>query len=112
MTMTRSSDPLRGSVDLLVLKTLSLEPMHGWGISLRLQQLSDGEFEMNQGTLYPALQRLERLGLITSEWQTTDNNRRARVYELTPEGEQALAKERSGWTRFSATMELVLRSTS
>lgn len=72
------ADALRGSLDLLILKTLSLSVMHGWGISQRVQQMSSGEFAMNQGSLYPALQRLEKTGLITSEWGVTDNNRQAR----------------------------------
>src|SRR5690606_16276244 len=80
------TDALRGSIDLLVLKTLSLEPMHGWGISQRVQQISEGVLEVNQGSLYPALQRLEKQGLITSAWGTTDNNRRARYYRLTAGG--------------------------
>ena len=77
------TDVLRGSLDLLVLKTLSLAPLHGWGISQRVQQISDGVLEVNQGSLYPALQRLEKQGLITSAWGTTDNNRQARYYTLT-----------------------------
>jgi PadR family transcriptional regulator PadR len=80
------TDALRGALDLLVLKTLSLEPMHGWGISQRVQQVSRGALELGQGSLYPALQRLEKEGLVTSDWQVTENNRRARVYELTPRG--------------------------
>ena len=85
------TDALRGSLDLLVLKTLSLAPMHGWGISQRIQQISDGVLEVNQGSLYPALQRLEKDGLITSDWGTTDNNRKARYYRLTASGRRALA---------------------
>ncbi len=78
MTPRSQKDVLRGSLDLLVLKTLSLQPMHGWGISQRIQQISDGVLEVNQVSLYPALQRLEKEGLITSGWGTTENNRRAR----------------------------------
>ena len=84
--MSTAADILKGSLDLLVLKTLSLAPMHGWGISQRVQQISDGVLEVNQGSLYPALQRLEKEGLITSDWGTTDNNRRARYYRLTASG--------------------------
>jgi PadR family transcriptional regulator len=102
------TDALRGSLDLLVLKTLSLEPMHGWGISQRVQQVSGGELEVNQGSLYPALQRLEKDGMIVSGWRTTENNRRARYYELTPAGRSALAAEVDGWRRFAAALELVL----
>ncbi len=105
------TDALRGSLDLLVLKTLSLAPMHGWGISQRVQQISDGVLEVNQGSLYPALQRLEKDGLITSEWGTTDHNRRARYYGLTPAGRHALGAELESWRRFAAGLETVLRTT-
>jgi PadR family transcriptional regulator, regulatory protein PadR len=108
---TRSpTDALRGSLDLLVLKTLSLAPMHGWGISQRVQQLSDGVLEMNQGSLYPALQRLEKQGLIASEWGTTGNNREARYYRLTAAGRRGLAHEVESWRRFAAGLETVLRT--
>src|SRR5918993_3456972 len=96
------TDALRGSLDLLVLKTLSLAPMHGWGISQRVQQLSAGVLAVNQGSLYPALQRLEKEGLITSDWGTTDNNRRARYYQLTASGRRALGAELESWRRFTA----------
>ena len=104
------TDALRGSLDLLVLKTLSLTPMHGWGISQRVQQVSDGVLEVNQGSLYPALQRLEKEGLITSEWGTTDNNRRARYYRITASGRKALGDELENWRRFAAGLEAVLRT--
>jgi PadR family transcriptional regulator PadR len=104
------TDALRGSLDLLVLKTLSLAPMHGWGISQRVQQISDGVLEVNQGSLYPALQRLEKDGLITSEWGTTDNNRRARYYRITASGRKALGDEMDSWRRFAAGLEAVLRT--
>ena len=103
------TDALRGSLDLLVLKTLSLAPMHGWGISQRVQQVSDGVLEVNQGSLYPALQRLEKVGLITSEWGTTDNNRQARYYRLTTAGRRALGAELESWRRFAEGLEAVLR---
>ncbi len=105
-----NSDALRGSLDLLVLKTLSLAPMHGWGISQRVQQISDGVLEVNQGSLYPALQRLEKDGLITSEWGTTDNNRRARYYSLTKAGRNTLSTEIESWQRFASGLEAVLRT--
>jgi PadR family transcriptional regulator PadR len=105
------SDVLRGSVELLVLKTLSLEPLHGWGIGQRIQQISAGELEVNQGSLYPALQRLEHRGLITSDWQTSENNRRARYYRITPAGRSALGREVESWRRFAATMETILGAT-
>ena len=104
-----ATDALRGSLDLLVLKTLSLSPMHGWGISQRLQQISQGTLEVNQGSLYPALQRLEKDGLVTSEWRITDNNRRARYYRLTAAGRRALGQELESWRRFAAGLEAVLR---
>jgi transcriptional regulator len=106
---TRSPDALRGSLDLLVLKTLSLAPMHGWGISQRVQQISNGALEVNQGSLYPALQRLEKEGLVASDWDTTDNNRRARYYRLTLTGRRALGAELESWRRFAAGLEAVLR---
>ena len=102
MPLRPQTDALRGSLDLLVLKTLSLAPMHGWGISQRVQQVSDGVLEVNQGSLYPALQRLEKVGLITSDWDTTDNNRRARYYRLTAAGRRALGQELESWRRFAA----------
>jgi transcriptional regulator len=103
------SDALRGSLDLLILKTLSLAPMHGWGISQRVQQISRGVLEVNQGSLYPALQRLEKDGLVTSDWDTTDNNRRARYYRLTATGRRALGVELESWRRFADGLEAVLR---
>ena len=110
MPVRPQTDALRGSLDLLVLKTLSLAPMHGWGISQRVQQISDGVLEMNQGSLYPALQRLEKQGLIASEWGTTDNNREARYYRLTAAGRRGLAHEVQSWRRFAAGLETVLRT--
>ena len=103
-------DVFRGSLDLVILKTLSLEPAHGWGISQRVQQLSSGEFAMNQGSLYPALQRLEKNGLIASEWGVTDNNRQARYYRITAAGRRALGREVESWKTFAAALEAVLRT--
>ncbi len=105
------TDALRGSLDLLVLKTLSLTPMHGWGISQRIQQFSEGMLEVNQGSLYPALQRMEKSGLITSAWGVTDNNRQARFYRITASGRRALGTELDAWRAFSAGLEAVLRAT-
>jgi transcriptional regulator len=105
------ADVLRGSLDLLVLKTLSLVPMHGWGISQRIQQMSKGILEVNQGSLYPALQRLEKDGLIASDWGMTENNRRARYYRLTAAGRRALGVELESWKRFAAGLDAVLRTT-
>ena len=111
MVARPQTDALRGSLDLLVLKTLSLQAMHGWGISQRVQQISKGVLDVNQGSLYPALQRMEKEGLITSEWGTTDNNRRARYYRLTTSGRRALNDEVESWRRFAAGLESVLRTT-
>ena len=91
------SDLLQGTLELLILKILSLEPMHGWGISERIQLLSDEVFLVNQGSLYPALQRMKRKGWITSEWKVTENKRRARYYALTPAGQNQLGEEREAW---------------
>jgi transcriptional regulator len=104
------SDLLQGTLDLLVLKILSLEPMHGWGISERIQQMSDDVFQVNQGSLYPALQRLKRKGWVKSEWRVTENNRRARYYKLTSAGERQLAAERAMWQRSSAAVERILQA--
>lgn len=101
-----SSDVLRGTLDLLVLRTLSLEPMHGWGIAQRLQQISEGVLDVNQGSLYPALQRLEHKGWIDCEWRSTENNRRAKYYRLTASGRRALSSERGQWRRYVAMVEL------
>ncbi|HLL47484.1 MAG TPA: PadR family transcriptional regulator [Longimicrobiaceae bacterium] len=102
------SDLLQGTLELLVLKTLSLEPMHGWGISQRIQQMSRDVFQVNQGSLYPALQRMKSRGWIDAEWRNTENNRRARYYMLTAAGERELARERSQWERSSAAVNRVL----
>jgi transcriptional regulator len=110
MAPRAQTDALRGSLDLLVLKTLSLTPMHGWGISRRIQQMSEGALDVNQGSLYPALQRLEKEGLITSDWGTTDNNRQARYYRLTASGRRALRLELESWRRFAVGLDAVLRT--
>jgi PadR family transcriptional regulator, regulatory protein PadR len=103
-----STDLLQGTLELLVLKTLSLEPMHGWGISQRIQQMSREVLQVNQGSLYPALQRMKSKGWITSEWRMTENNRRARYYALTPAGERQLSNELADWKRASAAVNWVL----
>ena len=95
----------------MILKTLSLAPMHGWGIGQRIRQMSSGVLEVNQGSLYPALQRLEKQRLIRSDWGTTDNNRRARYYRLTRSGRRALGEEIGNWERFAEGLGAVLRST-
>jgi len=105
------ADVLRGTLDLLVLKTLMLEPMHGWGISQRIQQFSRGVLDVNQGSLYPALQRLEQKGWIESEWRTTENNRNAKYYRLTRTGRRAVGDEAASWRRYVEAVELILQIT-
>ena len=106
--LPEAPDVLRGTLDLLVLKTLTLAPMHGWGISQRIQQFSRGVLDVNQGSLYPALQRLEQKGWIESEWQTTENNRRAKYYRLTRAGRRAVGEEAASWRRYVEAVELIL----
>lgn len=98
------SDLLQGTLDLLILKTLDLEPMHGWGISLRIQQVSDSVLQVNQGSLYPALHRLEEQGWISASWKTSENNRQAKYYELTRRGRKQLVDEKQNWLRLSAAV--------
>ena len=102
------SDLLQGTLELMILKTLSVEPMHGWGITQRIQQTSRDVFQVNQGSLYPALQRLTSRGLVRAEWRTTENNRRARYYVLARGGAAELARERAQWERASAAVNWVL----
>jgi transcriptional regulator len=109
MTIVRS-DLLQGTLDMLVLKILSLEPLHGWGISERIEQMSGEVFQVNQGSLYPALRRLKRRGWITSEWRVTENNRRARYYALTALGRKQLGEERQAWARSSSAIERILQA--
>ena len=104
------NDVLRGTLDLLILKTLSLEPMHGWAVAQRLQQLSEEALQVGQGSLYPALQRLEREGWIRAEWGASENNRRARFYSVTKTGRKHLEREQAGWERLSSAIALVLRT--
>ena len=102
------SELLQGTLDLLVLKTLALEPMHGWGIAQRIQQLSQDVLQVGQGSLYPALHRLEAKGWIRSEWAASDNNRRARFYSLTRAGKKQLEAELANWQRISGAIALIL----
>lgn len=102
------SELLQGTLELLILKTLSLEPMHGWGVAQRIQQMSRDVFCVNQGSLYPALQRMLGKGWITAEWRTTESNRRARYYLLTRAGQRQLAAERDEWERSSSAVNWVL----
>jgi transcriptional regulator len=108
MTDTRS-DLLQGTLEMLVLKALSLEPMHGWGLSVRLRELSGEVFDVNQGSLYPALQRMLRRGWVRSNWQTSENNRRARYYEITRVGQRQLETQVAEWERSSGAVNRVLR---
>ena len=108
MTLPKS-DVLQGTLDLMVLKTLdTLGSMHGWGIAQRLQQVSSQMLQLNQGTLYPALLRLEQRGWVTSKWGTSDNNRRAKFYSLTRKGRKQLARETEDWTRIVEVMGRLL----
>jgi PadR family transcriptional regulator, regulatory protein PadR len=107
--MRNQIDLLQGTLDLLILKTLALGPMHGWGISQRIQQVSKEVLQVGQGSLYPALARLEQRGWISAEWSTSDNNRRARFYSLTRAGRKQLEKELGEWERLSAAIALVLQ---
>ena len=104
----QKTDLLQGTLDLLILRTLSAAPMHGWGIAQRIQQLSEDVFCINQGSLYPALHRLEREGLIAAEWGASENNRRARIYSLTRAGQKQLEAETSTWERVVAAVGRVL----
>ena len=108
MTPVERSELLQGTLELLVLKTLSLEPMHGWGISQRISQMSREVLDVPQGSLYPALQRMKRKGWVRSEWRITENRRRARYYLLTSAGERQLETERNAWKRSSLAVEWVL----
>jgi PadR family transcriptional regulator len=110
MAMERT-DLLQGTLDVLILKTLSPGAMHGWGIAQRIQQLSQDVLEVNQGSLYPALHRLEQKGWIEAEWGSSENNRRARFYTLTRAGRRQLADETEEWQRFAAAVGRVLAAT-
>lgn len=109
--MAPRTDLLQGTLDLLILKALLLGSLHGWGISKRLQQLSDDALEVGQGSLYPALYRLEDRGWVTAEWRTSDEGRRAKFYSLTPDGRRQLEVEQSQWRRFSAAVDAILSAT-
>ena len=102
------SDLLQGTLEMLVLKTIALEPMHGWGIAQRIQQLSKDVFLVTQGSLYPALVRMKRRGLVKTSWRITENNRRARYYEITVAGERELSAERENWHRASSAINWIM----
>ncbi|MGH7477309.1 MAG: PadR family transcriptional regulator [Longimicrobiales bacterium] len=103
-----NADVLQGTLDMLILKALSLEPMHGWGVAQRIQQVSRDALQVNQGSLYPALHRLEHRGWIAAEWGTSENNRRAKYYRLTRTGRRQLVAEAALWRRFSGAVDLVM----
>ena len=104
------NDLLQGTLDLLVLKTLATGPQHGWGISQRIRQVSRDVFQVNQGSLYPALHRLEEQGWVTAEWGVSDANRQARIYRLTRAGEKQLAREAANWAQMASAMTRILQS--
>ena len=108
--MGKPIDLLQGTLDLLILKTLAREPMHGWGISKRIQQISQDVLQVQQGSLYPALHRLEQQGWIESDWGTSENNRRAKYYRLTGAGRKQLETETSNWERLSAAVRQILET--
>lgn len=109
--MPTSTDLLQGTLDLLILQTLSLEPMHGWGVAQRIQQVSKDALQIGQGSLYPALYRLEYKGWIKAEWGNSENKRRAKFYRLTAAGRKQLESERDTWDRLSTAIGLVLGQT-
>jgi transcriptional regulator len=110
--MDKSSDLVRGTLDLLILKVLSLEPKHGWAIAKRIQQISRDELQVQQGSLYPALYRLEEQGWIKAHWRTSETGRDAKFYALTPAGRKRLEEELASWARLSGAINLVVRTTS
>ena len=110
-TMSKPPDLLQGTLDLLILKVLALEPMHGWAIGQRLRQVSADALQVSDGSLYPALHKLEQEGWIEAEWKVSENNRRAKYYALTRSGRKALAKEAEQWERLSTAISLIVSQT-
>jgi transcriptional regulator len=108
--MNQAVDLLQGTLDLLILKTLALETMHGWGIAQRIQQISQDALQVQQGSLYPALHRLEQQGWIEAEWRPSENNRRAKYYSLTRAGRKQLEVETANWERLSAAIRQILQT--
>jgi PadR family transcriptional regulator, regulatory protein PadR len=108
--MTKPTDLVQGTLDLLIMRTIATETLHGWAIAQRIQLLSNEVLQVNQGSLYPALQRLERQGWITADWGVSEASRRARFYRLTAAGKKRLAQERADWERLSAAISLVMRT--
>jgi transcriptional regulator len=108
--MSKPTDLVQGTLDLLILKIIALEPMHGWAIAQRIHQMSNEVLQVGQSALYPALHKLEQQGWIAAEWKVSDNNRRAKYYSLTRDGRKALAKETVQWERLSAAISLIVRT--
>ena len=108
--MSKPTDLVQGTLDLLILKTLALEPMHGWAIANRIHQLSNEVLQVQQGSLYPALHRLEQQGWIAAAWGESDNNRRAKYYALTRAGRRQLERESTSWDRLSAAISAIVRA--
>jgi PadR family transcriptional regulator PadR len=108
--ISRSSDLIQGTLEMLILKTLALEPMHGYGVALRIEQISKGVFRVNPGSLLPALSRMERAGRVRSEWRATENNRRAKYYLLTANGRKALTTETEEWQRQILAISRILEA--
>lgn len=108
--MTKPTDLVQGTLDLLIMRTIAAESLHGWAIAQRIQLLSKDVLRINQGSLYPALQRLERQGWIAADWGVSEANRRARFYRLTAAGRRRLVQERADWERLSAAISLVIRT--
>ena len=106
----KSTDLVQGTLEMLILKTLALEPMHGYGVALRIEQVSEGVFRVNPGSLLPALARMERAGHVKSEWRSTENNRRAKYYGLTASGRKALRGETESWGRQTAAISRILQA--
>ena len=107
---SKSGEMVQGTLEMLILKTLALEPMHGYGVALRIEQVSEGVFRVNPGSLLPALARMERAGRVKSEWRSTENNRRAKYYLLTAAGRKALTNETNAWGRQTAAITRILEA--
>jgi transcriptional regulator len=107
--MSKPTDLVQGTLDLLILRVIALQPMHGWAIAQRIRQMSNDELRVGQGSLYPALHKLEQQGWIEAEWAPSENNRRAKYYTLTTAGRKALKSETAQWERLSAAISLVVR---
>jgi transcriptional regulator len=111
VSKARERDVVQGTLDMLVLKALSLAPMHGWGVTQRIEQITKNVLQVNPGSLYPALERLQDRGWITAEWGTTENGRKAKYYKLTAAGRRQLGQETESWRKMVAAVEAVLRTT-